>query len=892
MTEKDSCGLKETMKLRVVSIVLTSIILPVVVMLLGLIALHITPFGNHSLAISDAKWYLNGQLFTARLLNGQENFLYTFNSGIGGNEWAALAWGGITIGGLLSLFGTLETMPAIYTWICVTNIAVCGLSMYILLAHERGHHGSNLIFSTSYALMGFNIAYCHETLFFWGPQMLPLVILGLLRILRGKGPLPYVISLALCTFFDFYFAFHLGIASALILVAYAYANRGTFHAVHKRTVCTWFASSIIAVFIAAPMWLPALKAYSGGGRLDQTTLEEFSFSENMPFIQIFSKLFSGAFSLNEMVAGLPNIFCGILIVALVILYFIHGGIDLQRKRAAGSLLIVYVLSFYITFFTIAMHGGTHTNWFPYRYSYVFSFLMIALAAELFTRLEEVTLIETKKVGALLLGITILVFATKYEFISGGSVILDFALLIAMWAALRFHKNSPERAPKRVLTAFLLLIVCANLYVNFIATVGSMQEWELDMDEYQKNTIESGALVEAVSKYDSTFYRMEKDKSESGSVGADPSLYNYNGVSHSGPTERMFIHKGLNKLGVNWFDMRHWYSEGIPAATDCLLGLKYIISDRDLAQEKNYERLIAVEDQAVFKNENTLGVAILVDNDINNVEVSSNAFKNLNSIWKAMTGGDRDVFVEQADVTFNMHNPMMDMSITSGELKDSVSQTELKAQEESVSSDNVSTSERVHSGPYIEYSFLATQSGPVYMFDTSVPDSERGIAANSMKYCGVYEEGQEVKGTLDVNGPDYVTADFLRGYCANLVFAYADNQVLASYAKELNCKEITLNAEKENDLTGQFIAGENQQVLFTLPWDESWTLYVDGSRVPLEKTWDLFMSAEVPDGEHTYEMRFSPAWMNVGIGLSGGAILSLIALVAASNIRKRQLVSHE
>jgi uncharacterized membrane protein YfhO len=350
---------------------------------------------------------------------------------------------------------------------------------------------------------------------------------------------------------------------------------------------------------------------------------------------------------------------------------------------------------------------------------------------------------------------------------------------------------------------------------------------------------------------------------------------------------MFIHKGLNKLCVNWFDMRHWYSEGIPAATDCLLGLKYIISDRDLAQEKNYERLIGLEDEAIFKNVNTLGVAILADDDISKVELGSNAFQNLNSVWKAMTGGDKDVFEEQTDVRYDLHNPMMDMSVTNGELKDSVSQAEYEAKKESSSEKTSSTSEEVHNGPYIEYSFMAGQTGPVYMFDTSVPDSEGGIVVNSIKYCGFFEEGQEVKGTLDISGLDYVTPDFLRGYCANLVFAYADNHTLAEYAKELNTREITLNAEKENDLTGQFMAGDSQRILFTLPWDEGWTLYVDGAEVPLEKTCDLFMSAKVTRGRHTYQMRFFPALMNVGIGLSAGALVICLTLFFVCYRRYRQ-----
>ena len=107
-----------------------------------------------------------------------------------------------------------------------------------------------------------------------------------------------------------------------------------------------------------------------------------------------------------------------------------------------------------------------------------------------------------------------------------------------------------------------------------------------------------------------FFRMEKDKTESESVGADPILYNYNGVSNSGPAIRAFVHKGLCKLGINWFDMRHWYSEGIPAATDTLLGLNYLLSERDLSEEKNYERLATMQNVSIYRNDAALSPAIL------------------------------------------------------------------------------------------------------------------------------------------------------------------------------------------------------------------------------------------------------------------------------------------
>ena len=603
-----------------------SFTIPFFIIVLALIALHITPFGQHSLAISDGAHYIDSELFFGRLLKGKENWLYSFNLGIGGNNWSNLAWGNFSIGGILSVFGTLESMPSLFTWICVINLAICGFTMYLLLSYINGHSVDNLIFSTSYALIGFNVINCYQMGFLLGPEMLPLIMLGLFRMFRGRNPLLYIFSLAFCAFFNFYFAFHLCIISIIFFLGYLFVNYKDLKGCLGQFFMRWFIASCIGGLLAAPMWIPMLKAYSGGGRLNQTVLSEYIFSENMPFIQIFSKLFTGASSTNELVSGLPNIFCGILVTALVILYFIDKKNGRVRKQVVGVVLAFYLITFYIQAFTLVMHGGTHTNWFPYRYSYVFSFLLICLAAEEFRNIREITIVDTKKCGAILLVATIIVFSTSYGFITGGTVLLDLLLLVVMWAGFWLYKTKPEITPIRTLSLFLLIIVSINLYANFTISIYKMREWELDLDAYEKNTLVSGALTEAINRADPSFYRLEKDNSESNSVATDSYLYNYNGVGHSGPAERMFIHKGLNKLGINWFDMRHWYSEGVSAATDSLLGLKYLISERDLKKEKGYEHKIELAGKNIFVDPYALSTAALSDAMMDNISAKYRATK--------------------------------------------------------------------------------------------------------------------------------------------------------------------------------------------------------------------------------------------------------------------------
>jgi len=753
-----------------------SFIIPSTIFLLVIIAAKITPFGNHNLAITDAKYYINSELFHARLLLGQENPLYSFKNGIGGNEWSILAWGGFSFGGILSIFGTLENIPTIFTFICLVNTSICGITMYLLLRYLKGDEFQNIIFSTSYALIGFNVVNIYQTLFFLGPQLLPVVILGLIKIVRNECPITYILSLAFCTFFNFYFAFHIGVASFIICIAYLYSNYYKLGKEVKRIAFTWFFSSVIAVLLAAPSWLPALKAYTGGGRLDQTAITEFEFTENMPFIQIFSKLFTGANSTSELVNGLPNIFCGILVIALDIIYFINNAISIRRKCAACLVVVFYLLTFYINTLTLIMHGGTHTNWFPYRYSYVFSFLLICIAYEEFIYIADLTWELVKRCGIFLLICVILIFSNSYEFVSGAMAVIDLFLLFLMWLGYYLYKIKPEKASKLVLYTLILILVGINLYTNLFFTIDKTKDWELDLQEYQQNTFVSGALVDAVHIADDSFFRMEKDISESGSIGADPYLYGYNGVSHSGPTERMFIHQGLNRIAVNWFDMRHWYSEGIPAATDTLLGLKYLISNRDLTKEKGYVRRAEIEGSQIFENPSPLNFAILTTDDVEDIELSDNAFENLNIIWKTMVKCSNDVFISEPDISFSAHNAIELGTVTSTEINESISQDNIWT----TSGENAKHSAVETSETYIEYSFIAKRDGPAYIFDTSIPSSSGGISVPSVKYCDYCKTGDLITGKIDLFGADYLTADFLRGYCANLAFSYADNEVLSNH----------------------------------------------------------------------------------------------------------------
>lgn len=81
--------------------------------------------------------------------------------------------------------------------------------------------------------------------------------------------------------------------------------------------------------------------------------------------------------------------------------------------------------------------------------------------------------------------------------------------------------------------------------------------------------------------------------------------------------------------------------------------------------------------------------------------------------------------------------------------------------------------------------------------------------------------------------------------------------------------------KDSHLKGTMTVEQGQELLFTIPWDEGWTCYVDGEKTQLTKVLGLFMAVQATPGEHTYEMKYFPVLMDIGLWLCGAALLGFV-----------------
>jgi len=891
----------QSRSLRVLYILL-SFLVPYIIIILGDIALHMAPFGEHMLLISDAKvLYASDLSFIQRVLRGQEDVLYSFKSGIGMNLMGANS-GLLNPANVLVMLFDITSWPEMYTVLMAIDISVCGLTMFLFLANVYGWKRYCLIFSTVYALMGFNVAYCYHYNFILSPELLPLIALGIHQILKGKSPWLYILSLGYAIFASFYFGFMLCLASVVLFLFWYFRDRKSL-STEKRTIwINYTGGSLAAGLLPALVWIAALLSFSGG-RLGQNTITDFSFRENMSFADACAKFFIGANSISEQVNGQPNVFIGSLSLFLNFAFFTDRRNNCRKKIAYAVPLLFYFITFYIRAISMVVQGFSATNWFNYRYSFVLSFLMIVIAIEEFAVLRDMDTADFKKACIAFALFVVFVFGQRYSFVTGGGMLLGLVLLTASLAIIWWNRTDPVRAPANMMVVILVLLCSIESYANYVICLGSLRTWESDLDRFRKDLFYGSVVSEAVQASDPGFFRMADEHTTNAIASNDPRLFGYNGLNYFGSCENDFVYQGLNKFGVSRWNNRMWYTEGKPNVIDSLFGLKYVVSEKDLVEEKDYEYRIDINGHKLFLNKKALPIAMLTARDDNTLSLTLNPFENHNALWKSLTGNEIDIFDQQTEFVFTYHSGFDGTVVDREEATAYSSSVSAMTVSESTNGNEESSSiyesvsapvrdvKAIQSGNHIEATFTAEYDGPIYAYTGLMIDEKQGYLGEAMYYLGSFHKGDTVTDYIPLYSQ--ASEEYLNLLCAEYYVAYPNQEVLEAYSTLLQQNAGTLEKVKDSHLVGHITADEDSRLFFTIPYDEGWTLTVDGRKVTLEKTADVFMSANIDKGEHDYEMRFFPRGMRIGMYVScvGLAVLVLLAFYNNSK-RKRNVMSAE
>ncbi len=873
-------------------------LIPAVIVYLFYLVRGVYPFGDACVLVLD----LNGQYISFYealhdILRGDADLLYSFSRNLGGEFLGIydyyVASPFALILGLFPERWMLEGLLLVF----ILKTAVCGLTMGIYL-HKRASGEPNklvvLAFSLMYALCSYCIVQQHNSMWIDAVLWLPMLALGIESLIRyGKFRL-YVFSLAITLWSNFY----IGYMVVIFTVAYCFYDYFAHNRHNEnnpmgekkhfvKTVGRVMLWSVLAVGIAALVILSARYSLSFGK--DKFSTPNWEITQKFELFEFFHKFLPASYD-TVRPAGRPIVYCGVLTIMLVPAYFMSKKFSMREKVASAFFILFFVASFATSTLDLIWHGFQKPNWLNYRYSFMLCFFLIVLAYRAFERIEFTSrkslLGSTAFIGLYVLLLPELAeqFVIKdvktSEIRPFATIWLSLACLFVYFILISLYGKLKGRG-KETVSVVLVVLVCVEL---FLSGVADMEEMNTDVvySKYSRynNMIDTFRPISyKVLEQDKGFYRMEKTYERKTN---DNFALQMNGLSLSTSTLNRDTIDFLKDMGYDSKSHNSHYIGGYNPLSDTLLGIKYMITDKDMSRyygdplftEEDYgydEDFTPLGSYDVYQNPYALSLIYGVADEWAhfNADDYSSPFERLNAMVTAMLGEDETVEIFKPAIQNG--DPVLN-AVTQATNADNGTHLHYKV-DTNGSGD-----------PTLTYQYTVPTGTDLYFYYPSRYFREVKVKANnkSVDFKG-YITGLGVSDKTDIEVVVEITNSSKNLYIETMKtpsYIYSiDWAVFEDAMERLAETQVTIDEDyRDSHLFGSVTTAAAEQLMFTsIPYDEGWHVYVDGEAVAIEKTADALISFRIEDaGEHRLELRYMPR--EVALGLSVTIVCGLIFII--------------
>lgn len=864
------------------------------IMLLVFYCYDLIPFGDMTILRMDL-YHQYGPLFAElydRITSGS-SLLYSWNSGLGSSFLGNfLNYLSSPLSLLVLVFGHENITEAISTLILLKAVLSACSFTYYLKSSIGKNNAATAAFGVLYAFCGYFVAYYWNVMWMDAMYLFPLVILGIEKIIKKGKPGLYCIALMLTFLTNYYMAYMVCVFSVLYFLTYYFSNyplSKTFIPVdltQKTSVfkklrnSVFFCSgwkfafySVIAVGIVAVLMFPLIEVLSSSSATSGTAPTEYK-----KYFTVFDFLANHFAATEPTIRSsgsdvLPNVYCGIATLILVPLYLFCKKISTREKIAHVCLLGVLYFSFSINFLNFFWHGFHFPNDLPYRFSFMYSFVLLQMAYKTFINIRSIP--ATKILAS---GIGVIAFAVLVEKITSKNID-DISLIVTLAFAVGYTVILYLFKDKRFQTSVLaVLMLCAS--VSEIA-LSNTNKYSMNQSKthYTEDYEAFRTLKAKLDEYDGTpFYRMELTHLR---TRMDPSWYNYNGVSvfSSMAYEKVAnLQKDIGMFG-NYINS-YTYNPQTPVY-NAMFGLKYLVNnDSSDLNPEIYKELFGEDVFIAYENQYALPIAFACNENVLNwtSDCNDNPFLSQQEWFKQATGIQDSVFKKLSVnyIDYNNISEFLEEDLETGVL--SFTKTD----------DSASASFTLELTP--------TETQNVYVYIESSQVDSATISGNLFSKTVDTNDGYIVDlGVCEANETIFVDIPIKSSSSSGIVEFYAYSLDLDAFKagyEKLADGGLNITDFQDTQIVGTLTADEDEVVYTSIPYDTSWQVYVDGKRVysdDIVKVSDGLLAFRVGAGEHTVTLRY------VSAGLYVGSIVSIFTILLATLLvilQRRQVLCYK
>ena len=840
----------------------------------------IIPFGDKTIYRMDL-YHQYGPLFSElydRITSG-ESLLYSWNSGLGssfiGNFFNYLS---SPLSIIVLIFGHENTFEAVATMIAIKAISSSMTISYYLKKSQKSDGPQLIAFGVMYAFSAYFIAYYWNVMWIDAMYLLPLITLGIEKIINNGKCLSYIIFLSLAIYTNYYIGFMLCIFSCLYFIYYYFCSYESIQNKQSRLISSdnkkglfgnsiflhsgiRFAFSSLAVgFILLFMLVPVAYVLSSSSATSGSAPTEISF-----YYDIFDFLANHLASLEPTIRSsgedvLPNVYCGILTLILIPMYIFSNKIRSTEKIASIILLALFYVSFNINYLNFLWHGLHFPNDLPYRQSFMYSFILLTMAYKAFTNLNEFSKKQLIAIGTGIIAFIVLVQKIQSKNVTDSTVFVSIAFVVAYVIILGLINSKKSQA-----VSICVVLACTVISESIVASTPHYvaNQTKTSFTEDFEAFKEIQAIID--ENDDSMFYRSELSELR---TRMDPCWYDYNGVSVFSSMAYEKVANLQKSIGLFGNKINSYTYNPQTPIYNSMFSLKYIYDRNNLISEGEFYNLVDMNSTySVYENKYPLNIAFPVSNDV--VEWDTSAYSNpvdSQDFFFELATGVQGIYNRITDYEFEYNN-VYEIS-DEDKIYENFSLYKTDDNHDASLAINLTSQSDGHIYIYVYSRNLddVTISSPVINTTMKVSD---GFILD----LGYHKTSDNIRIDLPMkDDASYANVDFI-------AFTINTDKFVEGYEK-LKTGQLEYNKFNDTEIEGTFVA-ENDEILFTsIPYDKGWNVYIDGKKVSDEniiKISEALLGVKVSSGEHNISFEYSIPGLKLATIVSVIFIILLIVL---------------
>lgn len=822
-----------------------AMLLPLTAILIAYIAMGVFPFGDQATMIIDSyhQYVPFFSEFHDKIWHG-ESFLYSWHGSLGFNFIAVQAYYlASPLNFLIAIFPASMMIEAFETLI-ILKICLSGWTAYRYLRRRTGRNDySTVVFAAFYALGGFSIAYNWNVMWLDSIVLFPLILMGMERLINDKNGLLYVVTMGLAIFCNYYMAIMICIFVVLyfFVIWFSRKREGVgqfFKSGFHFAVCSVLAGGLAGIYLF-PTYYTLINSSQGSAPT--------SFKLYRNFLEIFRQQF--ALVEPTELTGAPNIYCGVLLVMLVVFYAVSKNISLREK--IGRLLVTgfVLVSLNINVLDYVWHGFHFPNNLPGRFSFIYIFMVVVMAYDAWQSLRLMNMkafLGIFAAEAVLFGVCLWYPKDRLPLYSMIVTGILMALYMILLVAYRRHSFLMIKGYKVLPQMLCLLVLTIEVAGN--AVFGLCMNGTVNRTSYTEDRQEVSAIRNHYEAKD-TFYRMELAQIRGRD---DVTWHHLNGMSFFSSTADDREERLMGALG--FYNSGNKYSyKGATPLTDALLGIRYIISNEEM-WASNLSLCEQTMNKYVYENQQNLALGYMVNPTLEQ--------------WKIVEG---DPFVTQNDFV-RLATDTQEALFTPM----TVSEPEVTGGMLTSTGEDKYFYERTADNGTLTWQLTFTEQQDVYIYfeashceklkvtidgETETYSDKRG----HIVHLGQCDAGKVV--TLDFP----MDNEYDTGNVKLQMYAF-NNNVFESAYTQLADAQLQVTDYDSTHVTGSIQASQDGLMLLSVPYDEGWSVYVDGVKTEISPVGEALTGCWLTAGTHEITMRYVPQ------GFVEGAVLSTVSLL--------------